>query len=205
MEQENSLYQINNETDMKLLTKIRLRGKAAPHKLTYGEYCMLYAINAIANHRELTEKMPRPRRLAGRWMPEDLNGMSMGTLVEVLEQKEELKLLSVVYGISTSELEAERAENVIGAIRWTVKQLESITGLFSMLEREYTAEELAAGIETMKGDIFSTIDWYARRMGITDHDEVLKVSWIKIWRCAKDDRDAAEYSRRLQSIMNNKK
>lgn len=190
---------------MKLKTRLKLMGKVNRLPMTFGRYCLLHSVGAISNHEEIIATAKKPVRLCGRYLPNDLDRITMGQLVDVLEEKNETKTLTILYNVSQSELEAEWAQNVIGAIKWTSEQLESITALLNALNRDFTADEIMAGAEQMKGDIFSTIDWYALRMGITDHDEVLKVPWIKIWRCAKDDREAAEYKQRLTNIKNQKK
>lgn len=179
----------------------RLR-KARPLMLTYADYCLLYSIGAVKNHDELLAGLPKPRQMFGRYLPDDLNSMKMGTLVEIMECRDEMKLLCTIYNVTRSEIMTSEARSVIGLIRWTSEQIKSITALFGALEREYTAEELMAGAETMKGDIFTTIDWYARRMGITNHDDVLRVPWITIWRCARDDGQKEEYKHRLNQIHN---
>lgn len=186
---------------MGIIAKIKLRGKARKHRMTFGEYCLLYKHNAISNHEEQT-KQPKPMKLCGRWMPSSLNSVAIGQIVEVLNLKDDIKVLTTLYNVTTGELQDERAEIVIGAINWTAEQLKSIGYMFSALERDLTAEEIMAGAENMKGDIFTTIDWYARRMGYQHHDDVLKVSWITIWRCCKDDRESGEYRQRLQQIHN---
>lgn len=189
---------------MKLLKGLRLNKKLR-EPMTYGTYCLLYRHNAIGNHDEIMERVEKPTRLCGQYLPDDLNHITMGALVDVLECEDDIKVLATLYNLTTGQIKDDRATNVLGAIKWTTEQIKSITGLWKQLERDFTVDELMAGADKMKSDIFSTIDWYARRMGISDHDEVLKVSWIKIWRCAKDDRARDEYRERLNNIMNKKK
>ena len=195
---------------MKIIQRIRERRrkrrlarlKSIP--MTYGEYCMLYSVGAITNHKEMVEKSPKPTRLCGRYMPKDLNNMTMGTLVEVMGTTDEVKLLTAIYNVTERELSGEWAQNVIGAIRWTSEQMNVITDLFKSLEKDFTAEEVAAGLDKKKPDIFATIDWYAKRMGITDHDRVLKTPWIIIWKCALLDKEMREEQQRLNDIRNRK-
>lgn len=149
--------------------------------MTFGQYILLYSVGAITNHDYIVEHSEKPRRLCGRYIPSDLMHLRMGTLTEVMMCKEEIKMLTTIYNVTESELQAEWAQNVIGAIKWTIEQLESITASFSQLE---------SGIETeKKGDIFETIDWYALRMGITNHDDVWKVPCLVVWKCAEKDQE----------------
>lgn len=170
--------------------KRRLRRlKSIP--MTYGQYSLLYSVGAITNHDYIVEHSEKPKRLCGRYMPSTLTHIRMGTFVEVMQCKEEIKLLTTIYNVTESELRTEWAQNVIGAIKWTIEQLESITASFSQLESD---------TETNKqGNIFSTIDWYALRMGITNHDDVLKVPCLIIWQCAKEDQE-----RRAKQLKNQK-
>ena len=174
--------------------------------MTYGEYCTLLSHGVIKNHKEIIEAAEKPWKLCGRFMPDSLDMMRMGTLVEVMSGKDDvMKAMTSIYNVTRGELSEERADVVIGAMKWTESQMSRIADLFSRLERELTADEIMAGAEQMKGDIFNTIDWYALRMGISNHDEVLRVPWVTIWRCAKDDRDRDEYKLRLHNIQNQKR
>ena len=196
---------------MKLIQKLRERRrkrrlarlKSVP--MTFGEYCLLYDCNAIKNHEEMVEKSPKPTTLCGRYMPKDLDNMTMGTLVKVMNDRDDIKMLNAIYNVSQSELQTEWAQNVIGAVRWTAEQLERITELFKSLERDYTTEEILAGLDKRKGDIFATIDWYAKRMNITDHDRVLKTPWIIIWKCAMLDKTAREDQEAINEIRSKKR
>ena len=193
----NLYYRIKEKRRLSRLKKL----KSVP--MTYGQYCLLYSFGAISNHAEVIERARKPEKLCRRYLPDDLNSMTMGTLVEVLNSKDEVKMLNSIYNLTTNEIQDERADIVIGAIKWTDEQLQSITGLFKQLERDFTADEIMAGAEQMKGDIFSTINWFVKiSNGRYSHDEALRVPWIIIWRCAKDERDEREYRERLKSIQN---
>lgn len=149
--------------------------------MTYGQYCLLYDVGAITNHKYIVKHSEKPRRLCGRYMPDSLTYLRMGTFVEVMQCKDEIKLLTTIYNVTESELKSEWAQNVIGAIKWTIEQMESITESFSQLESDTKTDK--------QGNIFSAIDWYALRMGITNHDDVLKVPCLIIWQCAKEDQE----------------
>lgn len=173
--------------NLKKRRKRRLRRlKSIP--MTYGQYSLLYSFGAIQNHDYIVEHSEKPRRLCGRYMPDDLTHLRMGTFVEMMQCKDEIKLLTTIYNVTESELQCEWAQNVVGAIKWTIEQLESITELFSQLDGDAESDK--------QGSIFSTIDWYALRMGITEHDKVLKVPCLIIWQCAKED--AEKYKKQLK-------
>jgi len=196
----NLYYRIKEKRRLSRLKKL----KSVP--MTYGQYCLLYSFGAISNHAEVIERARKPEKLCGRYLPDDLDSMTMGTLAEVLNGKDEIKMLISIYNLTTSEIQDERADIVIGAIKWTSEQHESITRLFKQLERDFTVDEIMAGAEQMKGDIFSTINWFVKiSNGRYSHDEALRVPWIIIWRCAKDEQEEREYKQRLSNIINQKK
>jgi hypothetical protein len=130
----------------------------------------------------------------------------MGTLAEVMKVTEDTKLLTTIYNVTTSELMTEWALDVIGTLRWTAEELKRITDMFSQLERELTADEIMAGAKQLKGDIFNTIDWFQLHCnGNLSHNEVLKVPWIVVWRCASDVKEKEEYRQRLHNIQNQRR
>lgn len=183
-----------------------MKRRIKQRQMTFGEYCTLYANGAVKNHAEIMATAPKPRILCGRYLPDSLDTMTMGTLAEVMNIKEEIKLLTTIYNVTASELRTEWAQDVIGTLRWTADELKRITELFSQLERELTADEIMAGAEQMKGDIFTTMDWFMRYSnGRYSHDEVTKVPWIIVWRCARDYQQAEEYRQRLHNIQNQRR
>ena len=52
---------------------------------------------------------------------------------------------------------------------------------------------------------FGVLDWYARRMGITNQNEVREVAWVRIFQCMKNDAIKNEYERRLAKQYKPKK
>jgi hypothetical protein len=60
---------------------------------------------------------------------------------------------------------------------------------------------MRAGIDRLNFGVFGLIDWYARRMGITDHDEVLKVPVLRVYQCLKMDKEQQEYENRLAKVI----
>ena len=66
---------------------------------------------------------------------------------------------------------------------------------------QHTSEQMRAGIDRLNFGVFGLIDWYARRMGITDHDEVLKVPVLRVYQCLKMDKEQQEYENRLAKVI----
>ena len=68
------------------------------------------------------------------------------------------------------------------------------------LRQETTAllqSELAFGA-------FGIADWYARRMGMHNHDDAFSTPWPRIWQCLHNDTEEAEYRKRLGKILTDK-
>ena len=74
------------------------------------------------------------------------------------------------------------------------------------MEYQPTPEEVQAGYYKMNLNLgeFPTLDWYARRMGIADHDEVLKVGWVRIFACKKIDHENQLFQKRVQDLRDAK-
>ena len=65
------------------------------------------------------------------------------------------------------------------------------------------ADEIKAGFDKIDNGVFGLIDWYARRMGIHDHEEAQKTSWLIVYQCMKIDHDYYICNKRLQEIQLN--
>lgn len=162
--------------------------------------------------REWLNKQPRPERLCGRRVPETLDDLSFGDLLGLQDAATGTTTKSVVTLVrlilKTRRPDAwilrERADKVFGFINWVTKELERIGGLFKATEHTPDEDEVAAGINDLNFGPFGLIDWYARRMGYTDHNDVLSVPWLRVYQCMKMDADRDKYERRLRDIVNAK-
>lgn len=110
--------------------------------------------------------------------------------------------LEVVHGIPKKKALDMSAFDCIKFALHTKDELERITKLFKNVEYKPTSEELRAGINNLSHGFFGTIDWYARRMGITDHDEVVELNWTTIYQCLKIDFDNNKFERNYRQIIN---
>ena len=79
------------------------------------------------------------------------------------------------------------AEEFFGFGYWILAELERISKLFERIKSIPTDEELQAGIESLNFGFFGTLDWYCKRMGITDHSDAEKVPWIRLYKCMEID------------------
>ena len=104
-------------------------------------------------------------------------------------------------GMTKVEVEA-----VLGFSSWVTKEVERITKLFETTSVAPTPEEKRAGVDQLSFGLFGLVDYYATRMGITDHEQVESVPWIRVYKCLDMDAEKIRYERRLRKIYqdNNK-
>lgn len=154
---------------------------------------------------ELAKVRP-PKKIYGRRVPADLSGLTFEQLVQLWDIED------------TRTFFTRAGEVILGLPEWLV--LESPTmpflGFMNMVGREVakirkafescgdinppTAQEMKAGCSELDFGVFGIADWYAQRMGITDHDEVFRTKWTRIYQCMHNDAKVAAYRRRLDEI-----
>lgn len=177
-----------------------------------NEFLLLYPI--AENREEVDEQLkslPRPYVMMGKAVPENLNEITLGELI-MLQQTmtnapndyERIKgcALIILHKDITEDI---TAEHFFGFGMWVVRELQRISKLFESLKSIPSEEERQAGIERLNFGFFGTLDWYCRRMGITDHSDAEKVPWVRVYKCMEIDSKTNEYERRLRKIYAQKK
>ena len=96
-----------------------------------------------------------------------------------------------------------RAVDVVRFVGWVTGEVGKINRLFESTSVKPTELERRAGIEKLQFGLFGMLDYYALRMGFQDHDDVLKVKWLRIYKCIDIDNQKNQYQRRLQEVMTN--
>lgn len=76
-----------------------------------------------------------------------------------------------------------------------------INKLFASTSVPATAEEKAAGSDALNFGPFGLVDYYARRMGITDHEEVESVPWVRVYKCLDMDAKRMLFDRKLKNEL----
>ncbi|NDW09501.1 hypothetical protein [Dysgonomonas sp. 520] len=110
----------------------------------------------------------------------------------------------ILLKIEEENLMKEKAADCLRFV-WHVKEgLERITKLFEAIRHKPTPEEIQAGIGKMDHGFFGTADWYARRMGITDHEEVFQTNWMRIYQAMKIDHDNNQFQENYRKLMERK-
>jgi hypothetical protein len=169
---------------------------------TYGYW------RVIARHCNYTieEGFERPAYIGEVKCPEDLSALTIGQLIEIGEASgadTDYRIIDIVLGMGKAETDKCRATEVVAFLSWISRQVKHINRLFEQVQTKPTAKEKQAGVETLQFGLFGILDWYAKRMGITDHDDVLTVPWLRIYKCMDMDNKVERYQRRLNEISLN--
>ena len=106
----------------------------------------------------------------------------------------------VEYVSEESVIMNERADRVLWFTNFCNSEVKRINALFSSIQADYEPEEKMAGIEKLKFGSFGVLDWYSRRMGISDQNAVRDIPWIRIYQCMKNDNEQSRYERRLREV-----
>lgn len=150
------------------------------------------------------ERYTRPEFVGEKRTPENLNQLTIGQLIELSEvgdTNESLyRVTETVMGMQREETDRARAVDVVRLVGWVFGEVEKINKLFNQTKTNYTQRERQAGVEKLQFGLFGMLDWYARRMGIENHDDVLRVPWMRIYKCLDMDTKQSQYERRLNEI-----
>ena len=152
-------------------------------------------------------KFSRPYKVGKHVTPETLNDLTIGQLIELSTPatgNESLyRIPEIILGMTRKEVARARAVEVVRFIGWVTGEVERINGLFKQASGKPTEIERRAGVQKLSFGLFGMLDWYALRMGYVDHDAVLEVGWMRIYKCMDMDNKKAEYNKRLQEEIIN--
>ena len=166
---------------------------------TYGYW------RVVARHCRYTipEGFEHPVYVGEVKCPEDLSALTIGQLIEIGEAdgaEADYRVIDIVLGLDKAETDKCRATEVAAFLSWVGRQVKKINRLFEMVQTKPTAKEKQAGVDNLQFGLFGILDWYAKRMGITNHDDVLSVPWLRIYKCMDMDNKVERYQRRLNEI-----
>lgn len=154
-------------------------------------------------------KSPRPLMIGDRETPKDLDGMTMGQMLTLSSCKDGWNVFYLVcrefMGMTDEETDRADAAQVVMFVGWVSKQVKDMNERFGKIHATRTSEEIKAGAERLDFGAFGLVDWYAKRMGITDHDKVMDVPCLRVYQCLKMDTERNEYEKRLAKIIREKK
>lgn len=166
------------------------------------------ATNTVEIQKQI-ERLPKPYSVCQVVTPSTLNDLTMGELMELQEISTEKELLFVpcriLLGLNEPKVMEVDIEEVLGFVYWVAKEMERINKLFSSTSVPPTSEEKQAGSDLLNFGPFGLIDYYAQRMGITDHETVEHVPWIRVYKCLDMDAKKVRFERRLRNILSKNK
>ena len=151
--------------------------------------------------------LPKPRKVFGKELPADLNDITIGELSHLQNavKSEDMRTIvtesaRILLGVPPIKVLRHRADHAIGFALWVLRELERIARMWKAIAVPPTPEAIQAGVEQIESDSFDLVDWYALRMGITDHEEAMQVPWVRVWRCMKRDNQEAQFQYRLREV-----
>ena len=160
-------------------------------------------------HRIDIEKLPKPKSINGNVVPESLNNLTMGDLIQLQDVRSEKDALlvpcRVLLGMNEKVVLKSEAGEVLGFVCWASREMKRINQLFASTSVPPTPEERKAGIEHLNFGVFGLLDYYAQRMGISNHEVVEQVPWVRVYKCLEMDSKRIMFQRRLQTIISKKK
>ena len=144
-------------------------------------------------------------------VPKDFQLATFGMLTRLQtapEDNDYLKtccaLVSVFTGMAPERVASRPAIEVLGIVNMLQREMERIGKLFQSLNADKTSEEVNAGIDKLNFGAYGIADWYAKRMGIVDHEEVFATPWARIFQCMKIDFENNEFEKRYRKIVEQK-
>lgn len=189
----------------------RHRQNRTRRHLTFHDYLAIFATASEGTRKEQYEAMvslPRPLSVCGRDVPKDLNLITYGQLDDLHDTPSGAEAIvnccTVILGVEAQAVLLERADRVLWFASFCNREVERINKLFSAIRADYEPEERMAGIDKLRFGSFGVLDWYARRMGITDQNEVRGVPWVRIYQCMKNDNEQGRYEKRLREVYKRK-
>lgn len=169
----------------------------------FGHWIVVATFSEDVERLEL-EKCTRPPRVGKILTPENLDDMTIGQMVRMSECKTGAQLFyrvcDVLLGMGARQVDDCLAVEVVRFVGWVLGRVKVINDLFDKAKSKPSDEEVRAGINQLRFGIFGLIDWYALRMGITDHEEVTNVPWGRVYKCLDMDTRTNDFRKRLQKV-----
>lgn len=179
--------------------------------LSFRDYLTIFGTTSEEVRQEQYQAikfLPRSERVCGFDVPNDLNTITYGQLDDLHDVPEGVEAIvnccKVILGAEELSVMLERADRILWFASFCNKEVERINKIFASIRPDYEPEEKMAGIDKLKFGSFGVLDWYARRMGISDQNAVRNVPWIRIFQCMKNDNEQQKYEKRLRAVYRRK-
>ena len=152
-----------------------------------------------------------PQKIGKVDVPKDLQMVTFGMLVRLQSAPKDndyyktcCAIVSELTAIPAERVGSYAAQDVLGIVNMVKSEMERIGNLFKSLQSENSSDEIMAGIERLNFGTFGLVDWYAKRMGMTNHDEVFETPWARIFQAMKIDHEQGEFEKRYRKVIERK-
>ena len=152
------------------------------------------------------QEFSRPSFIGKHEIPQDLNGLTIGQLMELGMLPEDdmiYGICRIILNLEREEVDKARATDVVRFAGWVMGEIKKINKLFESTNVKPTQQQIRAGIKNLSFGLFGILDWYALRMGYQDHEQVGKVLWVNIYKCLDMDAKKTMYERKYAEVINN--
>lgn len=188
----------------------RHKAEVARLSMPFKSFLVLLPVISTNTQKKLKKLMP-PKTIAKVEVPRDLQQVTYATLCRLQRlgdgkdyAKVVCEICEVVCGINEAQVMKATAGEVLGVVAMVQREMVRIADLFRSLKAEHTSEEIQAGVETLNFGTFGIVDWYCKRMGITDHEDGYNTKWQRIYECMRIDHEQSLYEARLRKVYDNK-
>nr|DAM01845.1 MAG TPA: hypothetical protein [Caudoviricetes sp.] len=145
--------------------------------------------------RKQIEELPKPEFIGNKRTPSDLNDITMGQLImlQSMGDSKDVALIpcKTLLCMEEKEILSAKAETILGFSMWVITEVDRINKLFSSTSIELTPIQKRAGYGNLKFGAFGLIHRYARMMGISNHEDVEEVPWIRVYECFRMEKEIA--------------
>lgn len=148
----------------------------------------------------------KPSRLCGCAVPETLDDLTFGELLAIQSAGDSRAVVvdlcrAILHVHNVRRIMRTPYDQMTGFVVWVWREVERINKLFTDAQRKPNADEIAAGVLDLNFGTFGVLDWYARRMGYRDQNDVLSIKWVRIYECTRMDAERDGYERRLREVL----
>ena len=162
--------------------------------------------NHIKEMYERLKSRPKPLKIAGKKVPENIDLIQWAQFTELstAEPNDVFAPFRIILNLKEKDLINSKIFDIFGFLIFIKNEIERYAALFEKIKHKPTPEEIQAGIDKLNFGLFGTLDWYARRMGFTDHADAEKTPIVRIYKCLEIDSKTANFQKRLQIIISKK-
>lgn len=175
--------------------------------MTIKEFLILSNVSSNQEDvRAQLEALPNPMFICGVRTPETLNDLTFGKLaiLQGITTPEDFIIVPCreLLHLTDAQIMKSKAEDVLGFCMWVAKEVERINKLFASINPPLTSLQEKAGYGRLKWGAFGTMDMFARRMGIVNHEDVEYIPWVRIFKCMQMDSELTKVKMNELELIN---